>query len=98
MAMSDHDLNEQDKELMGKFLDYLSKDTTWRYVLRQWNRLELVTMWDKSQVNGAAVGVYIGTVVDLLKIPVEDLVTKSFHAYSKGWEMQVMYFRFKEAG
>lgn len=96
--MSDHDLNEQDKELVFKFLDYLSKETTWRYALRDWNRLELVSFWDKAQVNGAAVGIYIGTVVDLLKLPVEELVNKSFQAYSKGWEMQLMYFRFQEVG
>ena len=96
MATSKHDLNEQDKERMEKFLDYLSKETTWRYALRQWNRLETVTLWDKAVVNGCMMGVYIGAVVDLLNLPLEELVNKSFHAYSKGWEMQLMYYRFQE--
>jgi hypothetical protein len=96
MAMRDHDLNEQDKETMEKFLDYLSKETTWRYTLRDWNRLETVIVWDKSQVNGCMIGLFIGNLVDLLKLPLEDLVSKCVTAYSKGWEMQVMYYRFKE--
>jgi uncharacterized membrane protein len=95
--MSKHDLDEQDKEHVKKFLDYLSKETTWRYVFRQLDRLETITLWDDFQVLGTAVGVSIGTVVELLKIPVEELVNKNFSTYTKGWELQLLYYRFQDA-
>jgi hypothetical protein len=95
MAMSDHDLNEQDKEVLIKFLEYLSKETSWRYALRQLNRLETITLWENLP-KGSMLGVSIGAVMYVLKLPLEELVNKSLTSYSKGWEMQVMYYRFKE--
>ena len=95
MAMSDHDLNEQDKGAMEKFLDYLPEETSWRFSFKGWSRSDTLNLWDNAQVNGACLGVYIGAVVDLLKLPLEDLVTKCITAHPKGWEIQVIYYRFK---
>lgn len=94
MGSRQYDLSTQDFDRLCLFITYLGSNTTWRTSLREANRLETISFWDLTRPNAAITGTYIGTVIDLLNAPVEELVTKKI--YPLGWEQQVVNFRIKE--
>lgn len=95
MVLPKHrDLNQEDTDILFKFVTYLGTRTSWRCSFREPNRLGTMSFWDKQGTHME--GTYVGTVLDLLKLPVEDLVAKRF--YPKSWENQLYLYRISEEG